>query len=302
MGRTIQRTVLLAFCVVAILAQSTLARYNPNQGKWTTRDPVGTAMSPDGNIGDYEGPAIRDPIRSGVHRLRTDRTQLGGDHPPDAITQTAVRPSPFDTPPADTTNIVRHAFHPEAHGPRRAAGSARSNVTALLRFTGLAPLTQYWNGANLYGYASGRPTAASDPTGLDRYIITQWPHYAIGVDVWGWDSQRKCWVVRGQKRFDFSVDYRTDGWEIGMVLFWGLVRQQDGLDGGTKQTLTSACSEDRALLQSMLDQVANPPAFSLPLYNCYHWTMEHIGDGMDPSARKRDCDCNCGRPGVTGSW
>jgi RHS repeat-associated protein len=169
-------------------------------------------------------------------------------------------------------------------------------------------------GLNLYAFVGNGPVNSVDPLGRDRYIVKDaGVHTGICVDIWQRTRPKVCctkgpyrgqWKMCFQKRGMRCFDFRThvsSAWVIINIIPSIVVGAGDVVESGRNGrsiavTIKSRCKEDRALLETMRDQVANPDRYSLLFYNCNRWTENYIDTGLDGSTGNTQCggcDVDC---------
>lgn len=143
-------------------------------------------------------------------------------------------------------------------------------------------LLQYVDGANTYQFVSSNPVNATDPSGLDRYVVDGgMGHHGIAVDQWGIVNGKL--VNLGPVTYDFSANYWLGPLLAGQLTgipAAGMVRRTPGINGKIQSTIPSCPQADMTLQGNMDAAVINPPLYSLYWYNCNWFVLKHLLDGI----------------------
>lgn len=169
----------------------------------------------------------------------------------------------------------------------------RDYSATLMRWVANDPIGFGGGQTNLYAFIGNGPVGATDPYGLDRYVMPGLIHGYLIVDSWYRDKDGK-WKVGSRVRFDFSMDYEAHSrvpWFPDEGIFianlvccascggygkvWeGEERPLDlwphSVEGAVVYPSTAA--EDNALIRTLTQQSrGGAPRYSVLFNNCHQW-------------------------------
>ena len=158
---------------------------------------------------------------------------------------------------------------------------------------------------DLYRYVGNDATNATDPTGMDRYVIggkcdgDPTEHSRLAVDLW--EKKDGVWVNVGIATYELGGrDGSSTGWSFGIEGVWNFwcatglgvtgvpVTKTDGLHlknsfGNTKayDTITSGHEADIELFESLEADAARLHLFNGAVNNCHLWVGRRKDIGIE---------------------